>query len=133
MTNMIEMNGIDHYAIHVRDLQRSADWYEQILGFRILHKWNTTWMVGRGNIKVGLFLRPDAQPIGDPEVLIHISHVAFAVDGDKFDAAHQALVAAGVQVEGPDDSGIAYGLFFKDPDGHELELTTYYKAQAPTE
>jgi catechol-2,3-dioxygenase len=130
MTEHIEMNGIDHYAIHVRDLVQSAGWYERVLGFRVLHKWTTTWMVGRGNIRVGLFQRPDAQPLPDPEQLLLISHIAFAIDGDKFEAARRALIDAGVEVEGPDDSGIAHSLFFKDPDGHELELTTYHPIDA---
>jgi len=130
MTDRIEMNGIDHYAVHVRDLAQSAEWYERILEFHVLHRWTTTWMVGRGNIKVGLFQRPGASPVGDPEQLLVISHIAFSIDGDKFDAAHRALVAAGVAVDGPDDSGIAYSIFFKDPDGHELELTTYHAATA---
>ena len=79
-------------------------------------------MVGRGNIKVGLFLRPQATPLEDPETKLVIAHIAFAVDGDKLEAARLALVASGVEVEGPDDSGIADAYFFKDPDGHELGL-----------
>jgi Glyoxalase/Bleomycin resistance protein/Dioxygenase superfamily len=60
----MELVGLDHFAINVTDLQRSADWYQRVLGFAILHKWNTTWMVGRDNIKIGLFLRPNAKPTG---------------------------------------------------------------------
>lgn len=121
-----DLIGLDHYAINVADLARSADWYEKILGFAILHKWTTTWMVGRGNIKVGLFLRPDASPQPDTDSTILIQHVAFLVDGDKFANIHQALKDKGVQVEGPEDSEIAYSIFFKDPDGHALEITTYH-------
>ena len=121
-----DLVGLDHYAINVADLTRSADWYESILGFGILHKWTTTWMVGRGNIKVGLFLRPNANPQPDTDTTILIQHVAFLVDGDKFANIHQQLQDKGVQVEGPDDSGIAYSIFFNDPDGHSLEITTYH-------
>lgn len=124
------LSGIDHYAVHVTDLQRSAAWYDRVLGFQVLHRWNTTWMVGRGNIKVGLFLRPDAVAVQEPDKVAIISHIAFLVDGDKLDAARDALLAAGVEVEGPDDSGIAYSYFFKDPDGHELEITSYHPASA---
>jgi catechol-2,3-dioxygenase len=85
-------------------------------------------MVGRGNIKVGLFLRPNADPQPDVDSTILIQHVAFLVDGDKFDDVYQNLSGKGVQLEGPDDSGIAYSIFFKDPDGHALEITTYHAA-----
>jgi catechol-2,3-dioxygenase len=124
--DILDLVGLDHYAINIVDLQRSADWYEHALGFRILHKWNTTWMIGRGNIKVGLFLRPNASPQPDVDATILIQHVAFLVDGDKFSSAHQNLVAKGIQVQGPEDTGIAYSIFFSDPDGHSLEITTYH-------
>jgi catechol 2,3-dioxygenase-like lactoylglutathione lyase family enzyme len=122
----IELDGLDHFAINVTDLQRSADWYQRVLGFAILHKWNTTWMVGRDNIKIGLFLRPNAKPLPDIDSQLIIQHVAFLVDGDKFADAQNALTQAGVKIDGPEDTGIAFSIFFNDPDGHLLEITTYH-------
>ncbi|WP_168879888.1 VOC family protein [Rhizobium sp. P28RR-XV] len=122
----LDLNGLDHYAINIADLQRSADWYEDVLGLHILHKWNTTWMVGRGNLKVGLFLRPEADPQPDINNTVLIQHVAFSVDGDKFSDIHQYLLQKGLAVTGPEDSGIAYSIFLQDPDGHKLEITTYH-------
>jgi catechol 2,3-dioxygenase-like lactoylglutathione lyase family enzyme len=122
----MELVGLDHFAINVSDLQRSADWYQRILGFNILHKWNTTWMIGRDNVKIGLFLRPDAKPLPDTDGQLIIQHIAFLVDGDKFAAAQNDLSKAGVKIDGPEDTGIAYSMFFKDPDGHLLEITTYH-------
>jgi catechol 2,3-dioxygenase-like lactoylglutathione lyase family enzyme len=124
----MELVGLDHYAVNVTDLQRSADWYEKTLGFKILHKWQTTWMVGSGNIKVGLFLRPKAKPLPDIDSELIIQHVAFLVDGDKFNDAIAELQKAGVKIDGPEDTGIAYSIFFNDPDGHLLEITTYHPA-----
>jgi catechol-2,3-dioxygenase len=121
-----ELVGLDHYAVNVADLQRAADWYQRILGFNVLHKWKTTWRVGKDNIKVGLFLRPDAKPPADPDKELLIQHVAFLLDGDKFDAAVKELIAKGVQIDGPEDTGIAYSAFFNDADGNLLELTTYH-------
>jgi len=122
----IDFVGLDHYAINVTDLNRSAGWYERVLGFRILHKWTTTWMIGRGNIKVGLFLRPDAKPPVDTDKEVLIQHVAFLVDCDKFTKTQEELARRGVQIEGPEDTGPAYSIFFTDPDGHLLEVTTYH-------
>jgi len=123
---MTDLIGLDHYAINVTDLHKSADWYRHVLGFRILHKWQTTWMVGRGNIKIGLFLRPDAKPVSDINSEIIIQHVAFLVDGDKFASVQEEICRKGVEVQGPEDTGIAYSSFFNDPDGHLLEITTYH-------
>ena len=66
--------GLDHFAINVLDLERSADWYEHTFGFEILHKWNTTWMIGRDNMKIGLFLKPDAKPLPDINGQLIIQH-----------------------------------------------------------
>ena len=127
----LELVGLDHYAVNVADLQRAADWYQRILGFNVLHKWQTTWMVGKDNIKVGLFLRPDAKSPSDPDQELLIQHVAFLLDGDKFDAALKELADTGVQVDGPEDTGIAYSAFFNDADGNLLEFTTYHSLPSP--
>ena len=122
----MDLDGLDHFAINVTDLQRAADWYQKVFGFTVLHKWDTTWMIGRDNMKIGLFLRPNATPLPNIDSQLIIQHVAFLVDGDKFDAAKNALLQAGVTIDGPEDTGIAYSMFFNDPDGHLLEITTYH-------
>jgi catechol 2,3-dioxygenase-like lactoylglutathione lyase family enzyme len=128
----MDLVGLDHFAINVSDLQRSADWYQKALGFTIRHKWNTTWMIGQDNVKIGLFLRPNAKPLPDIDSQLIIQHVAFLVDGDKFATAQDELTKAGVKLDGPEDTGIAYSIFFNDPDGHLLEITTYHPVAAAT-
>lgn len=122
------VSGFDHFAIHVTDLARSAAWYEKIFEWSLLHKWNTTWMVGRGGMKVGLFLRPDATAVPDLQKALVIQHIALAIDGDKFDEMCTTLTGMGVPFAGPEDSGIAYSIFLEDPDGHSVEVTTYHPA-----
>ena len=122
----VDLVGMDHYAVNVADLKRSADWYQRILGFRVLHQWKTTWMVGKDNVKVGLFLRPNAKPLPDIDRQFIIQHVAFLVDGDKFDGIVAELKADGLTFDPPEDTGIAYSIFFHDPDNNLLEITTYH-------
>ena len=52
-----------------------------------------------------------------------ITHLAFLNDAKGLDAAQSELKQQGIAFEGPEDTGIA---FFKDPDGIEVEITTYY-------
>ena len=84
---LTELSGLDHFAVNVTEMDRSVEWYQRVFGFSVLKRWNTTTMVGRGNMKVGLFLRPKATAIGDIDQTVAITHVAFLIDGDKFDEA----------------------------------------------
>ena len=113
------MSGLDHFAVNVTEMDRSVEWYQRVFGFSVLKRWNTTTMVGRGNMKVGLFLRPKATAIGDIDQTVAITHVAFLIDGDKFDEALKKAQALGLKVEGPEDTGIAYSFFLSDPDGQD--------------
>jgi len=128
---LTELSGLDHFAVNVTEMDRSVEWYQRVFGFSVLKRWNTTTMVGRGNMKVGLFLRPKATAIGDIDQTVAITHVAFLVDGDKFDDALKKVQAMGLKVEGPEDTGIAYSFFLSDPDGHQIEVTTYHPPLPP--
>src|ERR1700688_2805462 len=122
----VELVGMDHFAINVHDPQRTADWYDRVFGFKILHKWDNAWMVGRGNIKIGLFIQPQAVPLPDLNAQLVIRKIAFLVDGDKFADAIADLKQKGLDVSETEDTGIAYSVFFHDPDGYLLELTTFH-------
>jgi catechol 2,3-dioxygenase-like lactoylglutathione lyase family enzyme len=122
----VDITIIDHVGLNITDLNRSAEWYSRILGFEIIHKWTTTWMVGKGQMRIGLFQRPSATPVEDLDNRIAISHLAFLTDADGFKRTQEKLTQLGVPFDPPDDSGIALSIFFRDPDGHELEVTTYH-------
>lgn len=119
---------LDHVALHVKDLSRSAEFYRQTFGFEVVHQWKTTWMVGNDQIRLGLFQRPNANPVEDPDDKILIEHFAFLVkDQKEFDSVVKELDRLGVRHDEPEDTGIAKSVFFRDPDGHNLEVTFYYK------
>jgi len=123
---VIELQGLDHVGLNVADLQRSAAFYNRVLGFQIFHKWTTTWMIQRGSIRIGLFQRPQAQTIKDIDNTIAITHFAFLTSGMGFAAAQKELTALGVNFDPPEDTGVAFSIFFRDPDGHQIEITTYH-------
>jgi catechol 2,3-dioxygenase-like lactoylglutathione lyase family enzyme len=122
---------IDHVGVNVRDLPTSAAWYEKAFGLTVVHKWTTTWMIGCGAIRIGLFQRPKAGTIADLDNTIAISHFAFVTDRSGFDAAQARFKELNIPFDAPDDSGIAYSIFVNDPDGHQVEVTTYYKDAPP--
>lgn len=76
----MDISIIDHVGLNVTDLERSAHWYQKVLGFEIFHKWPTTWMVGKGAIRIGLFLRAEATPVEDIDKKIVLNHLCFLTD-----------------------------------------------------
>ena len=55
---MIDVEGIDHVALSVRDVERSAQWYIDILGFESRHEgmWDgTPVFIGKGTTSLALF------------------------------------------------------------------------------
>ena len=115
--------GLDHVALSVRDLAASERWYREVLGLERVHaeEWDVpVFLVAQGS---GLALFPvEGREDGEPAV--RILHVAFRVDRASFEAAQDALRERRIDVQLA-DHGISHSLYFSDPDGHTLELTTY--------
>jgi catechol 2,3-dioxygenase-like lactoylglutathione lyase family enzyme len=126
----MQLDYIDHFAITVKNLQTSFDWYKKVFGFEMFHQWKTTWLIQLGDMKIGLFERPQAAVVDDINNKIAIQHLAFHLTADGFIEAMIELGTLTIQFEGPEDTGVAYSLFVNDPDGHLLELTTYYGEKA---
>jgi len=55
---------------------------------------------------------------------MRILDIAFRVDRQTFEAAQQALDDRRITYN-CEDHGVSHSVYFRDPDGHELELTTY--------
>ena len=115
---------LDHIAITVSDLQTTADWYQRVLGLAVIHRWDPhPWMVGTGETYLALFPR-------DPDRLLaphagDLRHIAWAVAPEDFAAIQRQLHDAGVPFEGPVDHELSLSVYFSDPDGYKLEITTY--------
>jgi catechol 2,3-dioxygenase-like lactoylglutathione lyase family enzyme len=125
---MFRLEGIDHVALTVRDVERSAAWYQEVLGLRRLHQhvWGShPAVVGVGTTALALFPVAGADPDGPPgRETICVRHIAFRVDRRNFEEARAELHARGIEVEFQDHQ-IAHSIYLLDPDRHQLEITTY--------
>ena len=122
----MELEGIDHVAMGVRDIERSAKWYIDVLGFEQLHKgmWNgVPIFIGKGNTAIALF-PANQEPNKSANREIRMLHLAFRADHKNFHAAQRDLDKRGIKFEFQDHE-IAHSIYFRDPDGHQLEITTY--------
>jgi catechol 2,3-dioxygenase-like lactoylglutathione lyase family enzyme len=115
------VEGIDHVALAVGDQKASIAWYLDVLGLnrQFEAEWgDTPAVVASEEGGLALFKAPpgDAGPV--------VRHVAFRVDRENFEAAQADLERRGISFEFS-DHGAAHSIYFLDPDGLRLELTTY--------
>ena len=121
---------LDHTIVPVRDRKKSVEFYTRIFGFEDLGE-------------VGPFLAVRVNDtlnfdFGESDDFRSI-HYAFAMEPDEFDAAFARIRESGItygdspreqeNMKGPGMTAGAKGLgkavYFKDPDGHLLEIKTY--------
>lgn len=118
----MKLQGLDHVAIAVADAEKAAQWYVDVLGFERQHPglWGgTPVFVGNEHASVAIFPK-SRQRSGEGSIL----HFAFRANGDGFETAQRELRARGIHFEFQDHE-IAHSIYFRDPDGHEIEVTTY--------
>jgi len=63
----MQLEGIDHVAMGVRDVERSAKWYTEVLGFERLHEgvWGGVRPLSeKENTGIALFQRARSKPSG---------------------------------------------------------------------
>ena len=124
----MQLEGIDHVAMGVRDIERSAKWYVEVLGFERLHEgmWNgVPTFIGKGNTGIALFpASPEAKSTPSSHRDLRMLHLAFRADRKNFLAAQRELGKRGIEFEFQDHE-IAHSIYFRDLDGHQLEITTY--------
>src|SRR3954447_24763362 len=121
---------IDHASVGVRDLERSARFYEQALaplGLSRLVTRPATIGFGRSYPEFWINLRPEMAPVP------HDSGVHFclrAKSAGAVDAFHAAAIEAGGRSDGapglrPHDRVRYYAAFIIDPDGNRIEAVTF--------
>lgn len=124
---MFELEGLDHVALAVRDVERSADWYVEVLGFE--RRFQGMWegvpvFVARDKTAIALFPAgtDHANPL--PRKAAGILHLAMRANRKNFVAAQRDLTSRGIPFHFQDHE-ISHSIYFRDPDGIELEITTY--------
>jgi catechol 2,3-dioxygenase-like lactoylglutathione lyase family enzyme len=123
----MELEGIDHVAMSVRDVERSAQWYIDVLGFE--RRYEEMWdgvpvFIGKGTTALALFPVRSRSTLSGPPADIRMLHLALRANRQNFLAAQEELKRRGIKFEFQDHE-ISHSIYFRDPDGHKLEITTY--------
>jgi catechol 2,3-dioxygenase-like lactoylglutathione lyase family enzyme len=128
------INGVVETALYVEDLVRAMDFYVGTMGLnRIAGDGVRFEALDSGSARVLLLFkrRGTLDPVSTPGGFIppHDGegplHIGFAIPADAYDAWKQCLERHGVRIE----SEVRWerggrSLYFRDPDGHLLELIT---------
>jgi catechol 2,3-dioxygenase-like lactoylglutathione lyase family enzyme len=122
----LPIESIHHLSYVTRQLAASRAFYRDVLGFREIERPNLgfegAWLYNYG-VQIHLIVNASApEPTG--EINSRADHVAFF--SRDVDQVEQTLIEAGVpfRVNRQSDTGLKQ-LFFRDPDGHHLEVADY--------
>jgi len=118
----MKIRELNHVALHVADLEASRRFYGELLGLeeiaRPAFKFPGAWY--RYGVHQELHLIVDAELTGPRGTGTH-----HALEVDSIEAAAAHLQKVGIAFRGvnnrPDG---AQQIFFQDPDGHTIELTS---------
>jgi catechol 2,3-dioxygenase-like lactoylglutathione lyase family enzyme len=120
----MDLEGIDHVAMSVRNVERAAQWYIDVLGFE--RRFDGMWggvpaFIGKGTTALALFPAKSSEPANGG---VRMLHLAMRANRINFLAAQDELKRRGVKFDFQDHE-ISHSIYFHDPDGHILEITTY--------
>ncbi|MDQ6622989.1 MAG: VOC family protein [Verrucomicrobiota bacterium] len=125
---MISLEGIDHVALAVRNVEATKRWYMELLGFEHWH--GEMWegvpvFIGKGTTALALFpARANAAAASGRPDHIGMLHLAFRASHSDFLHAQAELKQRGIAFHFQDHE-ISHSIYFRDLDGNELEITTY--------
>ena len=125
---MIKIDAIDHVALTVRDIERSVAWYQEVLGLERRNEeslGNYPAVVCAGSTCLALFpvSETEPQPLQNRGA-ITMRHLAIRVNRENFEQAQIELRRRGIDFDF-EDHDIAHSIYFHDPNGYKVELTTY--------
>ena len=121
--------GIHHAALICSDVEQTIRFYQDLLGFPLVelvenrdYRGSSHFFFDLGNKTLlgffdfpGLGLEPVVEAIGG------VQHIAISCPRDRWEECQRRLDEAGVKYAGP-DVGIPESMYFKDPDGIQIEL-----------
>jgi catechol 2,3-dioxygenase-like lactoylglutathione lyase family enzyme len=121
----MQLEQIDHVALRCASPKATKEWYVSVLGFE--HVFQDQWPGGPIFLRLGstaltLFPQKSDESLSAGG---QVWHLAFrAATYSDFQLAQTELKSRGISFEYR-DHGILHSIYFQDPDGLLLEITTY--------
>ena len=121
--------GIHHAALICRDVERTLEFYQGLLGFPLVelvenrdYPGSSHFFFDLGNkTLLGFFDFPGLGLEQGEEAIGGVQHIAIAVPPDRHAELRRKLDDVGIPYDGP-ARGIPESLYLRDPDGIGIEL-----------
>jgi len=130
--SIVNISGLDHVALKVRDLKRSIEFYQRVFGFEIKEgECEDNWVIIGVKDKIYLCLYESREVDISRNTIYHWGFNI--VNAESLNTLSQELQKQGVKVDcldngedGVCDYGVSQSLYVFDPDGYVIELSTVY-------
>ena len=109
------ITGINHITVTTKDVNRSFNFYRDVLAFKPLCKWNNGAYFLVGELWFCLNYAEKLSPARD------YTHLAFDVSENDFKLIKDRIIMSNANVF-KDNLSEGESLYFTDPDGHKLEI-----------
>ena len=111
------ITGINHITLSVADVEKSFNFYTQVLGCQAIAKWQQGAYLRAGNL--WLCLSWDSHTRTSPAR--EYTHIAFSIPEKTFSEYSRQLVKLGVK-QWKQNTSEGDSIYILDPDHHKLEL-----------
>ncbi len=133
------MAGFHHVAFACKDIEETARFYDDLLGFPLVHTElqgddqhfmrHIFFDLGDGSA-LAFF---DLHGVGEPDDMatdistgmglpLWVNHLAFRADGARIAEVKEKMTAAGIEPEMDLDHGWCHSIYYKDPNGILIEF-----------
>ena len=113
---------LGHVHLRVRDLERSIDFYADLLGLEVTERLGPYAFLSFGEHHHDVALQEVGEDAPGPGRGVGLYHAAIEVADDAaLEDVYRGLEERGIRVT-PVDHGISRALYFEDPDGNGLEV-----------
>jgi catechol 2,3-dioxygenase len=124
---MICPDRIGHVVLKVRDLERTKKFYADVMGLEVMKVEPSIKMAffasnGRDHHEIAA-IEIDGKATDSQANAVGLSHIAFRLrDEAHLRAAYADLKGHGVKIISGVNHGVTKSIYFRDPDGHLLEV-----------